>query len=98
MTSRGGYASALHVTVRLMWGAGMRCCSIVALDIPDYDSQDLSLGVHHRLEEGTPEEQRASQRDIALADQTYDEREERLEDQRPEVMDGADRQNLIGIQ
>jgi site-specific recombinase XerD len=48
------YASERHVAFLLIWHALLRRGAIHALDVDDYDPQEMSLDVRHRPETGTP--------------------------------------------
>jgi hypothetical protein len=65
------YASERHVCLQLMWHALLRRGAVRALDVDDYDPQEMSLKVRHRPETESPiKNQELGERFIALDEET----------------------------
>jgi site-specific recombinase XerD len=48
------YASREHLSIEILWRTGIRSGGLRALDLEDYDPDDLWLRLKHRPDEGTP--------------------------------------------
>jgi site-specific recombinase XerD len=82
------YASELHVTFLLMWHALLRRGAVHTLDVDDYDPQEMSLGVRHRPETGTPiKDKHNGERFIALSAETCSVLDAWIADRRPDTVD-----------
>lgn len=90
------YASRRHVIFALLWKTGMRTGTLRALDVGDYDPDDLSLDVNHRPDQGTPLKNGTSaERMIALSDRLGHIVDSYLEGPRHEVEDENGRKPLV---
>lgn len=90
------YASERHVVFRLMWRAGLRRGTIVALDKGDYDQDEQSLEIVHRPESETPlKKKQRGERFVGLVDETCDIIDAWIEDRRPDQTDDYDRDPLL---
>ncbi|WP_372911143.1 tyrosine-type recombinase/integrase [Salinigranum sp.] len=90
------YASERHVTFLLIWHALLRRGAIHALDVGDYDSQEMSLDVRHRPETGTPIKNKFNgERFIALSAETCSVLDAWLADRHPDSVDEFDRNPLV---
>lgn len=90
------YASIRHVCFLLMWRALLRRGAVRALDVSDYDPEEMSLEVRHRPEEETPlKNQKRGERYIALSDETCAVLDDWLADRRPAVTDDYNRDPLL---
>jgi integrase len=90
------FASERHVCPQLMWKALLRRGAVQALDIGDYDPQEMSLEVAHRPDTGTPlKNKKLGERFIALDDETCAVIDAWLDDQRPAVEDEYGRKPLL---
>ncbi|AUV83825.1 hypothetical protein C2R22_00385 [Salinigranum rubrum] len=66
------YASERHVCFLLIWRAPLRRGATHALDVDDYDPQEVSLDVRHHPETGTPiKNKRDGERFIDLSEETH---------------------------
>ena len=90
------YASERHVVFRLMWRAGLRRGTIVALDLDDYDPDEQSLEIVHRPESETPlKKKQRGERFVGLVEETCDVIDAWVEDRRPDQMDDYGRDPLM---
>ena len=90
------YASARHVCFLLMWRALLRRGAVRALDIGDYDPQEMSLHVQHRPETGTPiKNKQRGERFIALNPDTCAVIDDWLADRHPSTVDKYNREPLL---
>ena len=90
------YASARHVTMLLIWHALLRRGAVRALDLEDYNPQEMSLEVCHRPETGTPIKNKyEGERFVALNDETCAVLDAWLEKRRPDSTDEYGRTPLV---
>jgi integrase len=90
------YASERHVTFLLIWHALLRRGAIHALDVGDYDSQEMSLDVRHRPETETPiKNKRNGERFIALSAETSSVLDAWIANRRPDTTDEYERNPLV---
>lgn len=90
------YASERHVCLQLMWHALLRRGAVRALDVEDYDPEEMSLEVRHRPETGSPiKNQELGERFIALNEETCAILDAWIADQRPVVEDKHGRKPLL---
>jgi integrase len=90
------YASERHVTFLLIWHALLRRGAIHALDVGDYDAQEMSLDVRHRPETGTPIKNKFNgERFIALSAETCSVLDAWIADRRPDSADEFGRDPLL---
>ena len=90
------YASIRHVCFTLMWRALLRRGAVRALDVSDYDPEEMSLRVRHRPDTNTPiKNQQRGERFIALSDEVCAVLDDWLADVRPDVQDKHGRQPLL---
>jgi integrase len=90
------YASERHVTFLFIWHALLRRGAIHALDVGDYDPQEMSLDVRHRPETETPIKNKFNgERFIALSAETCSVLDAWLADRRPDTVDEYCRTPLL---
>ena len=100
------YATYQHVTVALMWDAGLRIGAVRALDVEDYHSAEAYVELHHRpgpgekdglnKDRGTPlKNKRTSERHVAISESLADLLDDWIELKRPDVTDEHGREPLI---
>jgi integrase len=90
------YASARHVCFLLMWQALLRRGAVRALDVRDYDADEMSIEVKHRPGTDTPIKNKTrGERFIALNDETCAVLDDWLADQRPDMEDKYGREPLL---
>ncbi|RDI71969.1 tyrosine-type recombinase/integrase [Halopelagius longus] len=90
------YASERHVTFHLMWHALLRRGAVRALDLEDYDSEEMSLDVRHRPETETPiKNKHNGERFIALSSETCTVLDAWIEDRRPDSVDEYGRNPML---
>jgi integrase len=90
------YASERHVTFLLIWHALLRRGAIHALDVDDYDPQEMSLDVRHRPETETPIKNKFNgERFIALSAETCSVLDAWIADRRPDSVDEFGRHPLV---
>ncbi|WP_318570630.1 hypothetical protein [Salinigranum marinum] len=92
------YASELHVTFLLMWHALLRRGAVHALDVADYDAEEMSLDVRHRPETETPIKNKFDgERFIALSAETCSVLDAWIADRRPDTVDKYGQHPLLSI-
>jgi len=90
------YASVRHVCFLLMWRALLRRGAVAALDVCDYDPEEMSLEVRHCPETGTPiKNKERGERYIALDDEICAVLDDWMADKRPDVEDDHSREPLL---
>ncbi|WP_321166791.1 tyrosine-type recombinase/integrase [Salinigranum halophilum] len=90
------YASERHVCFLLIWHALLRRGAIHALEVEDYNSQEMSLDVRHRPETETPIKNNFNgERFIALSPETCSVLDAWIVDRRPDTVDEFDRNPLV---
>lgn len=90
------YASRDHLIFSLLWRTGMRQGSLRALDLGDYDREDLALEVRHRPETGTPlKNQERGERDVALDTSLQQLLDNYIDGRRPNKTDDTGRAPLL---
>jgi len=88
------YASLNHVLFRILWRTGMRIGTAVALDVSDYNSNEMQLRIRHRA--NTPlKKQEQGERIIALNSHSCAILDDWIADVRPNVTDENGREPLI---
>ena len=90
------FASARHVCFLLMWHGLLRRGAVRALDLDDYDSEEMALEVRHRSETGTPiKNKHRGERHVALSPEVCVVLDAWIADRRPDVTDEHDRVPLL---
>jgi site-specific recombinase XerD len=90
------YASLEHVTLALLWHTMMRRGSARALDVSDYNAEEMYLEAVHRPETDTPlKNQERGERLVALSEEVCILLDDWLSEQRPAVEDDHGRRPLL---
>jgi integrase len=90
------YATRAHVVIRLLWSSSIRMGALLAIDVGDVDIEDLYVELCHRPQSDTPLKNGASsERLIAISDETGEVVKDWIDQNRPQVTDGYDRDPLI---
>ena len=89
------YAFREHVALTLSWHTVMRVGAVHALNLDDYNPREQSLEVLHRPETGTPiKNAERGERLVALSGETCMLLDDRLETQRPNVVEDTGRKPI----
>lgn len=91
------YASPQHVTFLLMWRSGARRGGIRALDLKDFDRDEMALSFEHRPDTGTPlKNGKRGERDVGLTSSVCTVIEDYIDSpNRVRVLDDENRHPLI---
>ena len=93
------YASFKHALFALLWSTGMRVGAARALDVPDYNSDEMYVEVHHRPDSGTPlKNEEDGERHVNLHEWVCVVIDDYLDAHREPVPDNAGRQPLFTTQ
>lgn len=90
------YSSFRHCLFRICWVSGCRTGAIRALDLADFDSENLSLHIQHRPEQGTPLKNGTDgERLVAIRAETARIIQDYIETNRHDVTDDSGREPLL---
>lgn len=90
------YASREHIVMSLLWRTMMRRGAVRALDVQDYDADNLHLHVQHRPDAGTPIKNKDSgERMVAINPDLSELLDDWIADQREDVTDEYGRDPLV---
>ncbi|WP_435186725.1 tyrosine-type recombinase/integrase [Halobellus sp. EA9] len=90
------YATAEHVTWLLLSVRGVRRCTVIALDVEDFDPEERKLELHHRPDQDTRlKNARKSERHLSLPEHVAEVIEDFIENNRHDVTDDYGRRPLL---
>lgn len=93
---RFAYASREHLAMAIMWHTGIRLGALRAIDLRDFDPDEMCIDLRHRPDTGTPLKNKgAAERSIAIGEYYCDVIQDYIEYNREDVIDDAGRRPLI---
>ncbi|SDJ62813.1 Phage integrase, N-terminal SAM-like domain [Halovenus aranensis] len=94
--SNGLYGTKWHAALEVLWHTGARIGGLRALDLQDYDSDDLVLSFRHRPKTGTPlKNKRNGERDVGILPAVADALDEYIAEHRNNKHDEHSRAPLF---